>query len=220
MKRFFLAAALVLCGLVLGFGLCFLIRYPHSVPAPAVTKAAVPSAAVQQEAVPPACESEALIDLAYTAAAAIRDQDFPALSRMVHPEQGLLFSPYAYVNSDSARRFTAEQVAAFSGDNSSYVWGVYDGSGEPIELSIQDYFQRFVFDRDFTAAPVVGIDRILYSGNTLENVTEVFPGAHFVELYDPGTEPDGLDWAILRLVFTELDGEYYLTAVSTSAWGR
>lgn len=158
---------------------------------------------------------QTLISAATEAVEYISSGDYEGLSGMVHPVYGVVFTPYSTVNLTSDKCFTPAQVAAFGSDSTSYVWGTYDGSGGPIEMTVADYFSSFVYNADYAAAPVIGVDYVVRYGNALENVSEVFPDARFVDLHFPsltGNRDTG-DWSTLRLVFEEYDGELMLTAV-------
>ena len=207
------------CGLLLGFALCVLLgRLAAPKKAPELAANAPAALFSDTAALPARSENSVLVGKAYLAADALREGNFSALASMVHPEYGLTFSPYADVNLVSARCFTAAQVAALGTDDTEYVWGVYDGSGEPIQLTAADYFARFVYDRDYCAAPRLGVDQVLRSGNALENAAEIFSGARFVELHDPGEPDNEQDWRTLRLVFEDYEGSLYLSAVIHSEW--
>ncbi len=108
-----------------------------------------------------------LTDYAYEILGYIRAGDYDALSRNVHPEYGVIFSPYATINLASNKCFTAAQIRGFADDKNKYVWGIYDGKGDPIDLTPPEYFKKFVFDKDYTLAPEIGIDMIIMSGNSL-----------------------------------------------------
>jgi len=163
-----------------------------------------------------------LATLAFDVLEYIRESDFTALSKVAHPDFGVVFSPTATVTLSTNRRFSAEQIAMFDSDNTIYVWGVYcNGNIEPIELTPIDYFAEFVFPRDYADSSIIGIDHIIRSGNALENITEEFPGIRFVDFHIPGGEPDSpddTDWSSLRLGFEEHEGRLWLTAVILSTW--
>jgi hypothetical protein len=161
-----------------------------------------------------------LTEYAFEILGYIKSEDYDALSQVVHPEYGLVFSPYATVNLASNKRFTASQIEDFSEDKNKYVWGKYDGNGEPIELTPAEYSETFVFDKDYTLASEIGVDAIIKSGNSLENIKEVFPNARFIDFHIPGTDQDsgGLDWSSLRLGFEEYKGELKLTVIIHSEW--
>jgi hypothetical protein len=161
-----------------------------------------------------------LTEYAFKILGYIKTGDYNALSQVVHPEYGVVFSPYATINLASNKCFTAAQVSGFSKDKNQYVWGKYDGKGDPIELTPAEYFKKFVFDKDYTQASEIGLNTIVKSGNSLENIKEVFPDARFVDFYIPGTDQDsgGLDWSSVRLCFEEYKGQLKLTVILHSEW--
>lgn len=155
-----------------------------------------------------------LTSMAQQIAECLKEKDYKTLSGIVHPEYGLVFSPYATINLSSNQYFMPSQVAAFADDTTIYVWGIYDGTGAPIEMTPAEYFEKFVFNLDYTSAPVIGINYIVKSGNSLENVTEVFPGAQYVDLHFPESYLDGaVYWSTLRLVFEYYNDDLMLTAI-------
>ena len=162
-----------------------------------------------------------LVDMAYDVVELIKQNDFNTLSRYVHPEYGVVFSPSATISLSTNRRFDAEQVAAFAADRNPYSWGVQDGSGEPIMMTPAEYISEFVYPMDFSSAPVMGVNYIVRKGNALENITEVFTDVQFVDFHFPGTDSDpmnGHSWSTLRLGFEEHDGRLRLTVIVRSVW--
>ena len=166
-------------------------------------------------------DNEELTALAYGVLAYIRDGDYKALSRVAHPDFGVVFSPYATVTLTTNRRFSPLQIADFENDTTVYVWGVQDGSGEPIEMTPVSYFAEYVYSKDYFSASLIGVNRIVKSGNALENITDEFPGVRFVDFHIPGGEkdtPEELAWGSLRLGFEEHDGALWLTVIINSRW--
>jgi len=161
-----------------------------------------------------------LTDYAYTILGYIKAGDYEALADAVHPEYGLVFSPYANISFSTDKCFTPDQVRRLGTDDTTYIWGTLDGSGAPIEMTPADYFKQFVYDRDYLNAPVVGVNYIVKTGNALENITSVFPDIKFVEFHFPpsGADSDGLDWSTLRLGFEEYNGALRLTLILHSQW--
>ena len=159
--------------------------------------------------------------LAYGVLEILEENDFAALSRAAHPQQGVIFSPCATISPEVNKHFEAGQIAAFKTDTNIYMWGVSNVDGHPIEMTAVEYVNEFVYNRDYTAATLVGINTIVKSGNALENITEVFPDIEFVDFLVPGDQTDtgeDLGWGILRLGFDEFDGEYKLTLILNSSW--
>ncbi len=164
--------------------------------------------------------SEELTAYAFKVLEYIKNNDFRSLAAVVHPEYGVLFSPYATIAPSVNQNFTVSRVEGLAEDTNTYVWGKYDGNDNPIELTPSDYFKTFVFDEDYTQADKIGVDAIIQSGNALENITEVFPSTRFVDFHVAGTDADaeGLDWSSLRLGFEEYDGQLMLTVILHSEW--
>lgn len=160
------------------------------------------------------------VKAAFEALELIKTGSYDLLAEMVSTEDGVYFTPYSYVDLSANMHFTAEQVAAFASDESSYLWGYTDGEGAPIELSPKQYFEKYVFNQDYTAAPIIGRNYIVKSGNSIENVQEVFPDCQFVDFHFPGFDPQvgGMDWCTLRLVFREYDGVYKIVAIIHAQW--
>ncbi len=170
-------------------------------------------------AVAPDTSAAALLARADSAVAALRDKDWPALARLAHPERGVLFSPYGYVDTTAAITFTPEDVARLSLDTTTYLWGRYDGSGKPIRLPFDAYYDAFVYDTTFAQGRRGAPGERIGQGNTPGNIGEVFPDAQFVEYYLPGTEAyGGMDWRSLRLIFTPHEGTWRLAAVVHDEW--
>jgi len=161
-----------------------------------------------------------LRDRAAGVLAAIKAKDMETLSQAVHPDKGVRFSPYGYVNTEHDLVFTADKIKRLPSDNTVYAWGSYDGSGEPIKLSFEGYYNKFVYDKDFLNAEEVGYNKILGKGNSLINISEVYPKAKFVEYYFPGFEPkyERMDWESLRLVFERKASVWYLVGIIHDQW--
>lgn len=160
-----------------------------------------------------------LIELAVRAARFIKTRDFSSLSEMVHPTFGVYFCPGATVNLRNNKVFTSYEVSNFRDDTASYVWGVAQDTGVPIEMTAEEYFARYVYDRDYANAPIIGVNYTARTGNSLENLSEAFPNAQFVDLCFPGTEEnDYTDWKLMRLCFEEYKGMLRLTAVIHSEY--
>jgi hypothetical protein len=152
--------------------------------------------------------------------ALIKAKDMEALSKVIHPDKGVRFSPYSHVDLKSDLVFSAKQIKDIKSDNKQYKWGIFDGSGEPIVLNFDSYYKKFIYDEDFVNAKQVGYNKILGSGNTINNSFEVYPKAIIVEYYFPGFDPQysGMDWRSLKLVFEKKADIWYLIGIIHDQW--
>lgn len=150
----------------------------------------------------------------------LQRQDWTTLAAYVHPERGVTFTPYSTVDPDNDLTFTSEQIKNLAQDQTIYTWGFEDGRGDPIQMTILQYFDRYVYDRDYTQVPQIGVDRIMTGGNALENLAEAYPDCRFVDFSFPSADPvnDGLDWSSLKLVFLPEGEHRYLVGVVHGEW--
>jgi hypothetical protein len=151
---------------------------------------------------------------------AIKNYDMKKLAGAVHPDKGVRFSPYAHVDVDRNLVFTAEEVKKLAADSTPYLWGYYDGSGEPITLKFSDYRKKFIYDVDFINAEQVGYNKTLGLGNSVNNSFEVYKNSIIVEYHFSGFDPEyaGMDWRSLRLVFEKKNDIWYLVGIIHDQW--
>ena len=92
-----------------------------------------PASPVAQPTVPPVPDPAALATLAVEA---LRDRDMARLAALAHPSRGVRFSPYAFVSQADVVLMPAQLETARS-DPTVYLWGAYDGTGDPISLTLR-----------------------------------------------------------------------------------
>ncbi|MDQ0918953.1 hypothetical protein [Paenibacillus sp. V4I5] len=148
---------------------------------------------------------------------ALKKQDLKKLAELIHPKKGVQFSPYSYIHVSSDVQVLGSGLAALWANTSTTHWGDYDGSGDPIDLTFPDYWDKFVYNEDFAAAPQISYNIILGKGNMINNVFSVYPttSAITVEYHYPGLDPQfqGMDWTSLRLVYENSGTQWYLVAI-------
>jgi len=149
----------------------------------------------------------------------LRDKNYTELSQYISA-QGVRFSPYSFIDTVADVLATREDLLNDEWHNTTRMWGNYDGSGDPIEATFDDYSAEFIYDVDFSDAHKVNIDTTMGIGNTLDNLEEIYPNKSYVEFYFSGFDPqyDGMDWRSLRLVFEAIEGNYFLVAIVHGEW--
>lgn len=167
---------------------------------------------------PAATEALSLEATADRVIQALADKNLDNVAMYVHPQQGVRFSPYAYVREEH-QVFMGEELPGLLASEQALTWGRYDGSGEPIELTFEAYYEEFVYSSDFANADQVAVNERLGQGNTINNIDAFYPEASFVEYYIPGTEEyGGMDWESLRLVFVQAEGSWMLVGIVHDEW--
>ncbi len=162
-----------------------------------------------------------ILNLAEQIIVALKTKDGKALAKLAHPDKGVRFSPYAYVDVDVDRVFSPAEIASFWEDRRSYFWGFADGTGDPINMTPNQYYDRFIMDRDFANATSISINNDRASGNTINNAAAVYPETTRVEFYvvpQVGEGTPEFDWAALRLVFERSADSWYLIALIHDEW--
>lgn len=178
---------------------------------------------VVKEYVPENSSTDAELESAASALlASMASGDFNAVSQWADGG-GVAFTPYGHVDFDTDRRLSPEEIAAIGTDATAYTWGSYDGSGEPIRLTCREYWDKFVWNTDYTNAPDVTVRGIAQQGNVPENVDTAYPyravrqdgGYSYVEYHFSGLEAKygGADWCSLKLVFVRRSGAWKLAGL-------
>jgi hypothetical protein len=161
--------------------------------------------------------------------AALKARDMAAIAKWAHPFQGVRLSPSVFVNPETDQVWSAAELPAWFEDRTPRVWGSVEswrdykqrGSSSPtyslIRLTPTEYFERYIFDRDYSQGATIRIiDNQVFppvERGILEsygnNVAGLYPTATQVVFYfqrtpeqtaqdDKSMRPD-LD--VLRLVF-------------------
>ncbi|WP_326987305.1 hypothetical protein [Chryseobacterium sp. MP_3.2] len=148
----------------------------------------------------------------------LKNKNFQKFAEYIHPDKGIAFSMYAYLNPERNKHFTKAEFLQYSSTSTKFTWGTKDGTGDLLQLPIQNYIEQWVFKKDFSKSEYA-FDSVLKSGNSLNNLKEVYPQNHFTDNYIPGSEQYAeMDWKILRFVYEEIEGKIYLVAVINDEW--
>lgn len=149
-----------------------------------------------------------------------KDKQYTKLDSLIHPEEGVRFSPYATISADD-KKFSREEFKTLvtSNKNKKITWGSFDGSGDPIILTAAEYFKKFVYDANFVAPEKFDINNFIETGNSVNNLKSKYEGSDFTESHFSGSKKNGgIDWKSVRLVFKEVGGKYYLVGVVHDQW--
>ena len=161
-----------------------------------------------------------LEDLTKTILKHLKKKNYYDLAQYIHPTKGVRLSPYGYINRREDMIILADYLIEISKDPMKRIWGTYDGTGDTIRLSFKEYFDKFVYDVDFLNAEKLSTNRSLAQGNSLNNISEIYPGTQYTESYFSGFNKkyQGMDWRALRLVFEKQSDKYYLVGIIHDQW--
>ena len=163
-----------------------------------------------------------LLKLTQNILVTLKNKNYPAFANYIHPVSGIRFSPYGYVDTLKHLRFSREKFIAMVRNDSQdmIIWGEFDGTGDPIKMTLNNYMQRFVYDVDFAKPEKRSVNEFIGSGNSLNNLDSVYKDCDFTESHFSGFEKkyEGHDWRTLRLVFKERKGKYFLVGIIHDEW--
>lgn len=150
----------------------------------------------------------------------LKNKDWATFTNYIHPDKGVYFSPYAFLEPYKAVHLTKTDFVKGVEENQEFVWGEYDGVGGEIIMTITDYTDQFLYNIDFLKKATVYINEFRGSGNSINNLQQVFPDHFFLENYFSGenVEYDGMDWQALRVVIETKEGKHYVIALINDRW--
>lgn len=166
-------------------------------------------------------QSNSVLNQALIVINVLKNKDMNSLANYIHPEKGVRITPYSYIEPQTNLIFTAQEIIGLLDNTQVYTWGEYDGSGDPIDATFNDYYGKFIYDVDFANADIIGNNTIVgTSGNMVNNLAQVYPTESFVEFHFSGFDAQyaGMDWKSLRLVFEDVNGVWYLVGIIHDQW--
>lgn len=146
----------------------------------------------------------------------VKNEDFKNLEKYIHDEKGLVFAYATNIDSHSPV-FLKNQVGEFGNDYNKYVWGIGTHSDELLELTVNEYFEKYLYSEDYLNVEKISINNTIGITNAIDNVEEVFPDCIYIEFYYEGTEEyDYLDWSSLKVVMEKYDGQLKVVGLVNS----
>jgi hypothetical protein len=151
---------------------------------------------------------------------ALKQRDMDALATLVHPEKGVRFSPYVFINPDSDVVFSAERIRSFFQDRTERIWGYYEDTATPLKLTNEAYFKSYVYDDNYAFADKINYNREIKGSLTAGNVFEIYPRTIVIEYLcsKSGNPDDASAWRDLKLVFAAEGKVWYLVGIVHDQW--
>jgi hypothetical protein len=174
----------------------------------------------------------------------LKARDMAAVAKWAHPYRGVRFSPNVFVNPETDQVWSDAELPAWFEDRTPRVWGSSEswrdykqrGSSRPtyslIRLTPTEYFERYIFDRDYSQGAKIHITDNRNSrpaqpdeGDIPEsygnNVAGLYPPATQVVFYFQRTPEQAAqddksrrpDRDVLRLVFVGWGASVRLLAI-------
>ena len=153
---------------------------------------------------------------------ALKNKNYSVFANYIHPVEGIRFSPYGFVDTVHDIKLSKQKFINEAGkaEQDMILWGEFDGTGDPIRMTLNNYMQRFVYDVDFDKPEKRKVNEFIGSGNSLNNLLSVYKNCDFTESHFSGFEKkyNGMDWKSLRLIFKERNRKFLLVGIVHDEW--
>ncbi|WP_342507285.1 hypothetical protein [Sporosarcina sp. FSL K6-2383] len=170
-----------------------------------------------EEGMPPT-----VLEAGTTVIRALKNGDLNTLAAWADPNEGVRFSPYGNVNTETDLIFSRDELEGLMKDSTKHLWRSFPGSDTLIEMPYSEYHGKFVYDVDFMEDAEITVNEGLGQGAMIYNLNEVYPeDTHdFVDYYMDGIDPavEGMDWRSLRLVFKKIGDDRSLVGIIHDQW--
>lgn len=176
----------------------------------------VAKADIEPEIEPEIDDTVAVKTLTKEILTSLKNNEYESLAEYFHPDLGVRFSPYAFIEPGKDVQLKAGEFKEAIQSNKQFTWGNAHGSGNAIELTIPEYFKKYVYNADFLNAEKKSVNKMIGAGNSLNNLEKIYPDAIFTESYDPGKHAKA--WTTLRLVFKKEAEKFYLIGIVHDQW--
>ncbi len=132
------------------------------------------------------------------------------------------FSPYRFGYPAIDVTFSKEQLPVTAGksNQTKIIWGEYDGTGDSIYLTFNEYADRFIYDVDFYKPEKRIVGQSPATARESDALAVFYKNCYFTESYFSGFEKkyQRMDWRSLRLVFKLTDKRFYLLGIIHDEW--
>lgn len=148
----------------------------------------------------------------------IKEQNYEELSHNIS-NSGLRLATSPYL-SETNLILTPSQVAKINSNSNQFNFGQSDGSGEPIMLTLQEFFERYVYSHDYLAIDQSSLpNQQIYHSSTLNNIEQIYPNSTIQTHTYPGSSQfDNMDWQKLNLVIEAEPSGFKLKALVNEEW--
>ena len=154
------------------------------------------------------------------ALAAISNEDAETIASIVHPGQGIRISPDMNVTQESIV-LKPKDIKEHLNDEKKFKWGIEDGTGDPIVLTLNEYLQtRAEIFSGVTDVLTGDIATIGKRRSSAPNTTATFFASDVlvVSYRIQASHPENHDWQTLWMVFRQKNGVWFLVGLVNDQW--
>lgn len=162
-----------------------------------------------------ALSKEIISERTQTAIQYIKDKNFKSLAEMIHPTKHLRVSHTSEIQINSETLINKEQLESLPSDKTKYTWGITDGQGQLVNLTFEEFYEKYIYDVDYAKEAEVIYNKYTQRPNqNNNNVYQIFNSGIVVEYFYKGSEEnDYTDWKSLYLCFESYENIWYLSGI-------
>lgn len=163
---------------------------------------------------------ETLVTTAKEVLVALKSKDYVKLQDLTSLD-GISWNIYPDSLDLTKNDISKADVSRIPTNTQKYMFGYTDGKGDPIELTISDYLDKWIYNHDYLAAQKVLINQVAtMNGNTSNNILTYSAGRSFVAFHFDGfdTKYEGMDWTTLYLIFDKDADTFKLRGIVKANW--
>ncbi len=151
---------------------------------------------------------------------AAKTKDYKKLVTFIDTATGIRFSPHAFIDTVHDRKFSAAEMLIVAQQKKRINWYSSLESSEPELLTIDEYFEKYIYDVDFLNAEKKSVNKFHSQSTEINNITAVYPDGVITEFFFSGFDKKygGMDYRGLRLVFKKRQRKFYLVGVVHDKW--
>jgi len=121
-----------------------------------------------------------IANLANLVIKSLKFKNFNLLSEYVHPTKGIRFSPYSYILS-SDMILKQSDIKKINNNHKKFDWGMKSSNMEQINLTFDNYFDRYVYNFDFANANQIIFQNITDSLDRVDNIKSFYANSYIME---------------------------------------
>lgn len=148
----------------------------------------------------------------------LKTKNFDSIAKMIHPEENLRFSPYEITNIAVDKYFSEETFMLVVNNKIPIKWGYYDGTGSPIDLTWNQYYKKFVYDRDYLNDGQIKIK--IFANDNNNKIKNIYKDCQYAYIYINGKDKklNEMDWRSLKLIFKKYLNDWKLVGIVHNQW--
>jgi hypothetical protein len=136
----------------------------------------------------------------------LKDKNWLAISALTHEDLPVHISPKVHLDSNTFS-LNGKLFSKLELTKEMITWYEVMASGDPLELNFEDYWNQYVWNKDYTKASL-SFNKIENRSSIENNLESYFPDAEFIEAHLKGDQE--LSWQSLILVLKKYENKYYL----------